>query len=249
MKYGFGLLILLITISAKSQSLSVENNFFTKGFNYHTEPDVYTAKPATTKKERIVFVKDNIRYADHLFEAASFHIPLITDFNLMDQLIADGKLIEVPEEGEGFLVQKLTYSRSVLTPEAFGILTEISNLFFTETSKRLSISSMTRTMQTQKKLSKVNSNAALGESAHAYGAAFDISYSQYDNVKGRNHSYEKLVQRILDDMVAEGKIYYIKEKSQPCFHVTIRNTNLVFPDDYPVEDILNLIMSGDNHIH
>lgn len=250
MKYGLGVLVLLINISLNAQNLSIENNIFTSSFNYHTEPDLHAARPAVVKKDKIIYVKENIRYADHLFEASSFNIPLINDYKSLDLLVSDGQLIEVPEEGNGYILQKLTYSRPVLHPEALTIMNEISDLFFSETSKKLSISSLTRTMHTQKKLSRVNSNAAIGESAHAYGAAFDISYSQYNGVRGRNFTYEKKLQEILDSLVEEGKIYYIKEKSQPCFHVTVRNPNLVFPDDYPVEDILNLIMSGaDSHGH
>lgn len=243
MRYGLGVLFLLINITLNAQ-LSVENNFFTNGFNYHTEPDLNTAPPAVNKRERIIYVKDKIRYADHLFEAASFKIPLINDFNSMNELLSEGQLLDVPEEGNGYILQKLTYSRPVLNKDALAVLNEISDLFYEETSKKLSISSLTRTMQTQRKLSRVNSNAAIGESAHAYGAAFDISYSQYNNVRGRNYIYERKVQQILDDLVADGRIYYIKEKSQPCFHVTVRNQDLMFPDDYPVEDILNLIMGG-----
>lgn len=250
MKHWLGILVLAVTISANAQSLSVENNFFVNGFNYHYEPDLLPAKAAKTiKKEKFLFVKENIKYADHVFEASSFKIPMISDFFQMDELIRDGKLVEVPEEGEGYTIQKLTHSRPVLLNEAYDVLKEISDAFYSQTSKKLSISSLTRTEQTQNKLRRVNSNAAKGESAHAYGAAFDISYSQYDSVRGRNYKYEKMVQQILDDLVKDGKIYYIKEVRQPCFHVTVRNPNLNYPADYPVEDILELLMSSDMHVH
>jgi len=250
MKNWLGIIVLAVSISVNAQSLSVENNFFVNGFNYHYEPDIFPAKSAKTiKKEKFLFVKENIKYADHIFEASSFKIPMIADYFQMDELIREGKLIEVPEEGEGYIIQKLTHSRPVLLGEAYDVLKEISDEFYSQTSKKLSISSLTRTEQTQNRLKRVNSNAAKGESAHAYGAAFDISYSQYNGVRGRNYKYEKMVQQILDELVKNGKIYYIKEVRQPCFHVTVRNPNLNYPADYPVEDILELLMGSNLHTH
>ena len=177
-----------------------------------------------------VYLKENITYKDHVFEASSFDVPLITDYFHMDELIAQHKLVNVPEEGDGYIIQKLTHSRAVLIEPALAILEEISSRFYTENNRKLSISSLTRTRETQSKLRRVNSNAAKGDSSHEYGAAFDISYSQYDNTRGRNYTLENNVQAILDDLVAQGKIYYIKERRQPCFHVTVRNPNLVYPE-------------------
>lgn len=251
MKNWLGLVVFIFAVFANAQELSVENNFFVSGFNYHFEPENYSAKPAkeTTNANKFIYVKENIKYADHLFEATSFKIPLIEDYFQMDELIRNGRLIEVPEIGDGYIVQKLTYSRSFLSETAYSVMNEVSNLFYSKTSKKLSISSLTRTEQTQSKLRKVNSNAAKGESAHAYGVAFDISYAQYNGVKGRNYTYEKILQQILDEMVTAGKIYYIKEKGQPCFHITVRNPNLNYPADYPIEDVLNLLMQSDFQIH
>ncbi|MDK7675356.1 DUF5715 family protein [Weeksella virosa] len=177
-----------------------------------------------------VYVKDNITYKDHVFEASSFSVPLITDYFHMDELIAQHKLVNVPEEGEGYIIQKLTHSRAVLIEPALVVLEEISTRFYAENNRKLSISSLTRTQETQSRLRRVNSNAAKGNSSHEYGAAFDISYSQYDNIRGRNYTLESKLQAILDDLVAQGKIYYIKERRQPCFHVTVRNPHLVYPE-------------------
>lgn len=165
-----------------------------------------------------------ITYEDHLFEAQSFDIPLILNYEQMDSLIIANKLIPVPEEDESFKIQKLTHSKAYLNQTALLVLKEISTKFYTETQQQLSISSLTRTVETQNKLRRVNSNAAKGETSHAYGASFDISYSKYGDKVGRNYANERMLQIILDQLVEEGKIYYIKERRQPCFHVTVRNT-------------------------
>lgn len=166
-----------------------------------------------------------VTYDDHIFEAESFNIPLIQTDEEMDLLILTHKLIPVPEEGEGYVIQKLTHSRAFLNQTAFNILNEISAKFYQETAKQLSISSLTRTNENQNKLRRVNSNATKKNSSHSYGASFDISYSKYGTQTGRNYANERVLQAILDDLVDQGKIYYIKERRQPCFHVTVRNTS------------------------
>ncbi|MBF0598191.1 DUF5715 family protein [Faecalibacter rhinopitheci] len=169
-----------------------------------------------------------ITYHDHVFEAQSFNIPIIENNEQMDSLILANQLIPVPEDGEGYMIQKLTHSRAFLNQDAFLLLKDISNQFYAETNHKLSISSLTRTIESQNKLRRVNSNATKGESSHSYGASFDISYSKYGEKSGRNYANERVVQALLDRLVEEGKIYYIKERRQPCFHVTVRNTKIDF---------------------
>ncbi|MDD3771385.1 MAG: DUF5715 family protein [Weeksellaceae bacterium] len=234
------LLFFLSFILVKAQKNNLFENYFAQAFftDLTTPPIHYAAfsspntkKSNLSKFEKAIFLKENISYQDHLFEAASFSVPLIHNYRQLDELISENKLITVPEEGNGYYVQKLTHSKAFLYPAAYDVLIEISDRFYAETSKKLSISSLTRTMESQGKLRRVNSNAAKGESTHAYGAAFDISYSQYNNVRGRNYKYEKILQTILEEMAAEGKIYYIKEKRQPCFHITLRNSDLIYPEE------------------
>lgn len=167
-----------------------------------------------------------IRYEDHLIEAQSFNIPVIESNEHMDSLVVENKLIPIPEVGEGYKIQKLTHSRAFLNEPAYYLLKEIAISFYKETGKELSISSLTRTIESQNKLRRVNSNAAKGNSAHNYGASFDISYNKYNDKVGRNYALESMTESILNELVSQGKIYYIKERSQPCFHVTIRNSNL-----------------------
>ncbi|WP_395093097.1 DUF5715 family protein [Vaginella massiliensis] len=191
----------------------------------------FSAVSSSSSTKRAVFLKDKITYSDHVFEASSFDVPLITDFIHMESLVNENKLFEVPEITDTYVLQKLTHSRPYLIKPALEILYEVSEKFKLETGTRLSISSLTRTLETQQKLRRVNSNAAKGNSAHEYGAAFDISYAQYDDgIRGRNYTYESVMKNILDQLVTEGKIYYIKERRQPCFHITVRNPNLVYPE-------------------
>lgn len=189
--------------------------------------DTYTNNPVTEYSEIAPekTIEKKITYKDHIFEAESFNIPLIQTNADLDSLIIEHKLIEVPNEGKNYVIQKLTHSRAFLNPVANEMLNHIADLFNTETNKSLSISSLTRTHENQKRLTRVNSNATKGHSAHSFGAAFDISYSRYGDVAGRSSANEKVLETILNQLVDEGKIYYIKERRQPCYHVTVRNTD------------------------
>ena len=143
----------------------------------------------------------------------------------LDSLILANHLVTVPDEGEGYKIQELTHSKAYLNETSYLILKEIAHIFFQETNTELSISSLTRTMENQQRLRRVNSNATSGESAHSYGASFDISYSKYGDKTGRNSANERILQAILEDFASDGKIYFIKERRQPCFHITVRNFN------------------------
>lgn len=247
--------IIFVLFLAQATLLNAQNNnllekYFTQAFftDLTSPPTHYAAfsPPHNTSLESIefekdIFLKEHITYSDHIFEASSFSVPLIKTFRQLDELIHSNKLMTVPEEGKGYYVQKLTHSKAYLFPAAYDVLVKISDKFYEKTSKKLSISSLTRTMESQSRLRRVNRNAAKGESAHAYGVAFDISYSQYNQVRGRNYNYEKILQNILDEMVENGEIYYIKERRQPCFHITIRNSELIYPEELNQLVFWNLI--------
>lgn len=221
---------LILTISLMSSSYMMaqtdasfvsNNNLYNYIANY---PSSNVPSNTETIENEVISIK-KVTYEDHLHEAESFDIPIILNDEQMDSLILANHLIAVPEEGEGYKIQKLTHSKAYLNDTSYLILKEISSAFYNETGIELSISSLTRTLENQNKLRRVNSNAAKGDSSHNFGASFDISYSKYGEKSGRNYANEKILQTILEDFTADGKIYFIKERRQPCFHVTVRNFN------------------------
>ena len=218
-------LILTLTLFGSSFLMAQTDANFVS-FNPLPDNEVSVNSSVLTDKIAEATEVKKVTYKDHIFEAQSFNIPLIESNEHMDSLILANQLIPVPEEGEGYKIQKLVHSRAFLNNQAYLILKEITSQFLKETNNELSISSLTRTAESQKKLSRVNSNATKGHSAHSYGASFDISYSKYGDKLGRNYANEKVVQQILDQLVESGKIYYIKERRQPCFHVTVRNPSI-----------------------
>lgn len=86
----------------------------------------------------------------------------------------------------------------------------------------LTYTSLTRTLEDQCRLRKVNRNASSGLSSHNYGNAFDVSYVRFNDRLERNERLEKILEKVLKEFENAGKIYFIKEKMQSCYHVTVR---------------------------
>ncbi len=215
--------IFLLALSLISSSYLAAQTSVNQEVNQLNKYTSFLSEPTTEEKSLAPEIK-KITYEDHIHEAQSFNVPIIESDEHMDSLVLENKLVPVPEVGEGYRLQKLTHSRAFLNQPAYLLLQEIASSFYKETGKDLSISSLTRTIASQNKLRRVNGNAAKGNSAHNYGASFDISYNKYNEVTGRNYALERMTEGILNQLKEQGKIYFIKERGQPCFHVTIRNT-------------------------
>ncbi len=163
-------------------------------------------------------------YKPHLDASKSFNIKILKDEKNVQKYISKGKLKKVNKLGKGYKIQKLNYSRAYLTSKSKISLEKIAAKFNKETKgSTLTISSVTRTLEDQCNLRKVNSNASLGISSHNYGNSFDISYVRFNNVLKHNPKLDKALENVLDYYVKAGRIYYIKEKQQACYHVTVRN--------------------------
>ncbi len=224
MKKLLTLSVIFVSLSAYSQT--------TMGFILPS----LTFKALTTNSA----TKAKITYSDHLEAARSHRIPMLENYGQMDELVENQKLMPVPESGLGYTTMKLTHSKAYLTPKSTEILANIGKRFATATDdKFFTVTSMTRTAETQAKLRRVNSNAAAGDSSHNYGASFDISYVRFNKVVGANASLEKKLESVLKELQEEGKIYYIKEYKQRCFHITVIGEDNNLPKD--------LVYSEHNH--
>lgn len=162
-------------------------------------------------------------YQKHLLASKKLGIKKIETSKQLNSAKKNGQLIYVKSAGKGYQIMKLDYSQPVLIFDAKQILKQISAEFFKKSGHgTFTVTSLTRTVQTQKKLRTVNKNASLGESTHNFGNAFDLSYMRFNGKLGDNPKLENLLESILKKFQNSGKIYYIKEKKQRCFHVTVR---------------------------
>ena len=162
-------------------------------------------------------------YKPHLLASQNFGVKILENVKSVDKYIANGKFVKVKKKSRGYRLQALEYSRPYLVKKARTTLERMANKFATDTKSFFVVSSVTRTLEDQCRLRKVNSNASLGISSHNYGAAFDISYVRFDHKLKVNSKLEKELGKVLEEYKNLGKIFYIKEKQQSCYHVTVRN--------------------------
>jgi hypothetical protein len=171
------------------------------------------------------------RIIDYSEQAKSTGIKPCRNEKELKGLISDGKLVRV-SSGRSYLIDKLTYSYSYITPEARDLLREIGRRFREKTEgeglnrSRFIITSMTRTTENMRGLRRNNSNAS-ANSPHLNGNAFDISYMRFTSRKffltecDKRFFKEALAEVILD-LRREKKCWATYEKNQSCFHVVAR---------------------------
>ncbi|RRQ46816.1 DUF5715 family protein [Chryseobacterium sp. SC28] len=172
--------------------------------------------------KEVLKVQPTNLYKPHLLAAQNFGIKILEDSKSVDRYIAKGKFVKVKKKSRGYRLQTLEYSRPYLVKKARATLENMANKFATETKSFFVVSSVTRTMEDQCNLRKVNSNASLGISSHNYGAAFDISYVRFNHLLKVDPKLENKLEKLLEEYKNMGRIFYIKEKQQSCYHVTVR---------------------------
>lgn len=143
------------------------------------------------------------------------------------------KLVRIPQELEIYRVDKLTHSIPYLVPKASVLLSDIClNFRDSLISKGMPlykpiVTSITRTDDDVKKLSKRNGNAS-ENSVHRYATTFDIAWTRFDKVnpmEERNLDDGKLkavLGQVLHDLRQRDRCYIKHERKQSCFHITVR---------------------------
>lgn len=162
-------------------------------------------------------------YDKHLYAAEHNGFGLIENEEHFNQLIDEEKLVLI-NEGTGYEVMKLTHSHPYITPYSKEVLEEIGIAFQTimESDSYFTLTSVTRTPEQQKSLRRRNSNATNGNSSHSYGASFDISYIRFNGKKNWSRKSQRKLENVLKEFEKAGKIFFIKERKQSCYHVTVR---------------------------
>ena len=174
--------------------------------------------------KEVLKVEPTPLYKPHLVASKSFGVKLLSDTKTTQKYLNNGKFIRIPKKGKGYRVQNLDYSRAFLVSKAKNSLEKIGARFSKQTGgSTFTVSSVTRTLEDQCRLRRVNSNASLGISSHNYGNSFDISYVRFNNKLQRNAKLEAALEKVLTYYQNAGRIFFIKEKYQSCFHITVRN--------------------------
>lgn len=150
-----------------------------------------------------------------------------------DTSLYSDELKRIPEELEVYRVDELRHSIPFLVPKASALLSDISiNFRDSLISKKmplykLIVTSVTRTDDDVKGLSKRNRNASVN-SVHRYGTTIDIAWTRFDKVNmadartlddGR---LKAVLGQVLHDLRERGRCYIKHERKQACFHITVR---------------------------
>ena len=134
------------------------------------------------------------------------------------------------------VVDSLTHSIPYLVPRASALLDTIgSNFLDSLAAKGLNpnqviITSVLRTENDVKRLRRRNGNAS-ANSAHCFGATFDVSWKRFKKVEDKDgrplqdvsaDTLKLVLSEVLRDLRQAEKCYIKYELKQGCFHITAR---------------------------
>lgn len=174
--------------------------------------------------DEVLKVKPTPLYQVHLDASKKFTVALLKNNKTFAQYVNMKRLHKVKKSSTGYRLQKLTHSREYLNFKTRKTLERIGSRFYEDTKgSYFTVTSLTRTLEDQCQLRKVNRNASSGISSHNYGNSFDISYIRFNGKMAHNEKLLKKLESVLEHYRKLGRIYYIKEKQQSCFHITVRN--------------------------
>ncbi len=135
-----------------------------------------------------------------------------------------------------YAVDSLTHSIPYLVPRASALLDTIgSNFLDSLAAKGLNpnqviITSVLRTENDVKRLRRRNGNAS-ANSAHCFGATFDVSWKRFKKVEDKDgrpmqdvsaDTLKLVLSEVLRDLRQAEKCYIKYELKQGCFHITAR---------------------------
>ncbi len=152
--------------------------------------------------------------------------------NNIGTLIKDDKLVEISDNSY-YRVCNLTYSHPYLTPTTKQFLEDLGKRFQQKLDEKglpeyyFQISSLLRTKENQKKLSRNNGNAT-SNSSHMYGTTFDIPYFTlvkrtflWNEAEVTDGRASKLLSEAIGELRKEGRCIAVTERNETCFHITV----------------------------
>lgn len=135
-----------------------------------------------------------------------------------------------------YTVDSLTHSVPYLIPRASALLDTIGSNFLDSLAAKglnpnqIIVTSVLRTNKDVKRLRRRNGNAS-ANSAHCYGATFDVSWKRFKKVEDENgrplqdvnaDTLKLVLSEVLRDLRKAEKCYIKYELKQGCFHITAR---------------------------
>ena len=162
--------------------------------------------------------------------ARKYGIAPLKDRREADALIKKGTLKRV-SSCSAYHLAPMGYSVPYLTKNAAEVLDQIGRNFKDSldvkgiSSHKIVVTSILRTDADVERLMK-NNSVAVKNSAHRHATTFDISYTQFIpdgiSVKSDRSKLKAVLAEVLRDLRNDKQCYVKYEKSQHCFHITVR---------------------------
>lgn len=192
------------------------------------EEEVVAPQVSSKSKEVCSCTNHSIKFKrDHYDHHREHARQLNNNRILTEERIHSAAGIVKVNNGKGYVIDthKLTHSYPYLNRKAYSVLLEMGNAYAEQVKGTKAegsvfhISSLARTTEQQKKLlrSSIGRNATRKESAHSFGASFDI----WKLESGQNcHVARKAFEIVLKEFQKNGKILLCPEGN--CIHVTVK---------------------------
>jgi hypothetical protein len=150
----------------------------------------------------------------------------------INKLVREDKLVRI-SSNKYYVVKRLSHSHPYLTPEAAQLLEDIGKRFRKKLDENrmgnyaYHITSLLRTKESQKNLSRSNVNAA-SNTSHLYGTTFDIAYRSLAKrpfplirVEVYDAKAIKLLSEVIGELRRERRCVVVTERIEKCFHITV----------------------------
>lgn len=151
--------------------------------------------------------------------ANAFHLSRLRDLSQVHDFASRGFLVSVPPRTSSYYLEDVPPDYSYLRPWAKVFLDRLSRDYYARFGQPLRITSLLRTVELQRQLTRWNPNAAQAvgadRSSHLTGATLDIS--KHD----MNWSGMQWLRLQLFQLKRQGYLYAVEEFHEPCFHVMV----------------------------
>ncbi len=213
----------------KAGSYIVSNFKTSEEVPQETEQLAEVAAPVPSKpKEVCSCTNHSIKFKRDHYDHHREHAKRLNRNRILteDRIHSTDGIVKV-KNGKGYVIDthKLTHSYPYLNKKAYSVLLEMGDAYADEVKGTdaegsvFHISSLARTKEQQKKLlsSSIGRNATRKESAHSFGASFDI----WKLESAQNcHVARKAFETVLKEFQKSGKILLCPEGN--CIHVTVK---------------------------
>jgi hypothetical protein len=181
---------------------------------------VFVLLPALGKGQMALLLKGNThsqliqnRYADR------DDLSRMLDGEMIERFSRNGYLVRVPASTRHYYLRYISPGHRFLRPWSKLFLDRLSRQYYARFKKRLRVTSLVRTVETQQALATSNGNAAspygARRSSHLTGATLDISK------RGMTRAELNWMRRVIYSLKKKGYLYGVEEFYQPTFHVMI----------------------------